>query len=272
MEKEIEQLENNNINDKLDSINEKLLNLLVEKKESISLTRVAKIMHRTLTIENTHNHPKLIKKFNIKNTRWTFISLHPKEATIYTGSEISSDNATIKTIIFPGLYKNEELYNEIDNLYDKLLEKNIISEHNIYRIAAFFLIIAATAHWFTDWNGRVSVSVAKYLIDKFWKHKLSLKNLQSIDNDNLINAMVLSSLSLFPKKENIYLMKKPWFKKRHNINLKSYSSKQQENFINRFTESILKNMKEFWNWLTITNEFLKENISIVASILEKNSF
>lgn len=248
-------------------INESILNLLVSKEKKYRPSKIAKICNRSLSSKSIDHHDEDFRNIWVSNTRWVLLNLDVLQCLQASETEIQIGEIKIKWLIFPWFYKGEYLYNKLDDVYETIMEKK--DNRNIYTIAAFFLIMIVTINWFMDWNGRVSISLAKYLIDTFGDKKLSLMKLQE-SKDELAHYTAIAIILLMPKEVLVSAHDHITWEVNILASLKNDPQKI-EDFLDSFSNAITSYVQNFSSNLSTGDEYIDQYIADLGKILEKSS-
>ena len=165
-------------------------------------------------------------------------------------------------MVYPGFFKGKEVIESLDLAILKLQPR---LESDTYNIAAFCMTIACAAHVFMEANGRVSVALAKYIIDKYSSHSLSFERLQQKNNE-LVESLSLCIIAMFPQKENIYAPDAP-----NIINIENYTLEEKKDFIRRFCASIKDHICSFTSHYFTHNKHFNQKLHTLQTLLRDTS-
>jgi hypothetical protein len=163
----------------------------------------------------------------------------------------------IKSIYFPGPQHGKDIYTEIDTAYQKMDWKHLPISRK-FLAAAYFLTFLSSTHALPDGNGRVSVAIAKLIIDRHTPMKLNLETLNMFNTD-LMNYMAVCSVRMFPDKENPTNFFQSHIQGNYLLDLSEYNTIESLDFIHRYYRNIVKTIR------TVGDNRVPENIDLVEA-------
>jgi len=178
--------------------------------------------------------------------------------------------ATLSPVIFAGPVYGHEIFDVLDDFYQSI-DWDTLTDSQIFKIAAFILLIAATSHPLIDANDRSSVGLAKFIIDSHTRKNLDLSLLKPLEH-HIVPFICSTYAELVPPKENLEtLIKKPRARERR-VSLSYYDRRGLlKRFLRRMSTQIIRTIDQYRADYTAQNVNIEANVIILADLLQQSS-